>query len=61
MVDAGDALRSALEPAHELRMAHHPWSEGPHRHFSADRGLVRVVDLAELAGADQPAQLVARH
>ena len=61
MVDAGDALRSALEPAHELGMAHHPRPEDPHRHFAPDRRLVGAVDLAELARADQRPQLVARH
>ena len=61
MVDAGDALRSALEPAHELGMADHPRSEDPHRHFASDRRLVGAVDLAELARADQRPQLVARH
>ena len=61
MVDAGDALRSALEPAHELGMADHPRPEDPHRHFSPDRRLVGAVDLAELARADQRPQLVARH
>ena len=61
MLDAGDPLRCGLEAAHELRMAHHLPAEDAQRDLAADRRLVRPMHLAELSGADQLTQLVARH
>ena len=42
-------------------MAHHLPTEDAHRDLAADRRLVRPMHFAELSGADQLTQLVARH